>query len=391
MSFDTLTDVPLHRIFDYLDLKTLLQSLSCTCSYLHEAVRSYNAFQLDSIPISTDDIKRIRTSIPAQNIISLMIIGSDQTQISELSEFINLQRLTLVGINYTLLNNIFTHITSTRLRTLSIKIPWLSRKEIRDIFDILLLFIHQSNVTNLLLDISDIQLKEQNGQETLFNMMQPFINILRCLNIFYCCYRSYKQILTSYSSLQSLEINHLQVDYSGNILLDLSTDIVQFRSQLTSLTLNSYELSIDNLRLLLQLTPLLKNLHLTHNHSHYDFNTMCNGFFWANFIKLNLKFLKTFQFTFGHHVGSHTSYTQYPHEIIARFKTPFWLEDKHWHVQCEFNLSTSNVIVSTQSIDPISNSETIFRCNSISATDISYVILNKYRTSDLESKYTEEV
>ena len=384
MSFDTLYYVPLNRIFDYLDLKTLLRSVSCTCSDLRKAVRSYNAFQLDSIPISIDNLKRITTSIPAQNIISLMIIPSDQTQISELSKFINLQRLTLIGINDTLLNNIFTHITSTRLRTLSIKIPWLSREEIRDIFDILLLFIRQSNVTNLLLDISDIQLKEQNDQETLFNMMQPFTNILRCLNIFYCCYRSYKQILTSYSSLQSLEINHLQVYYID--------DIAQFCSQLTSLTLNWYALSINDLHLLLQLTPLLKNLHLTHSHSpYYDFNTMCNGFLWENFIKLNLQFLKTFQFTFSHHVGSHTSYIQYLHEIIARFKTPFWLEDKHWHVQCEFNLSTSNVIVSTQSIDPISNSETIFRCNSISATDISYVILNKYRTSDLESKYTEEV
>jgi hypothetical protein len=113
--------------------------------------------------------------------------------------------------------------------------------------------------------------------------------------------------------------------------------------QLTSLTLNGCLLSTDKVYLLLSLTPSLVSLEIISQRSELD--SIFDGHLWQQFIQTKLLLLRKFKFFFAYNTNTvgHNSFAS----IITSFRTPFWLNDKHWFVTCEYVVTSSNIILYT--------------------------------------------
>lgn len=347
MLLNELPYVPLHQIFDYLDSRTLICSIGITCKYLREAIRSYNRLRLESIPIY--DLTKITKSIPAENIISLTILGNCQETSPEFSRFINLQSL----------NN------TIRLKKLSIKTCCQNPQRTSHLLKNLSQIIGQTNVTILLLDISTTQ------QVILYNLIQPFQHILQQLTIDNCHYNEYKQILTNFPHLQTLIMK--SCSFTG---IDRVTKFSSI-SQLTCLSLFSRSLSVDELHFVLQLTPFLTKLELKYEGN--EFARISDGNRWENFVRIYLQSLQTFDFEFVY--GSQRS-IDLPsfHSILTSFQTQFWLEEIHCHVQCEYSLTLNKTRVYTSKFEEIIDFEIIIK-DSLTLPVEQYSIFTRSRSS----------
>jgi hypothetical protein len=98
--------------------------------------------------------------------------------------------------------------------------------------------------------------------------------------------------------------------------------------QLTSLTIEKLDTTMDELELFLLLTSSLVSLKLIGG------PLLLDGKRWEQFIEKNLPQLEKFEFYF--YEWKSTKQTQTDLElIIASFQTPFWIEQKKWLVICE--------------------------------------------------------
>ncbi|CAF4656252.1 unnamed protein product, partial [Rotaria magnacalcarata] len=93
-------------------------------------------------------------------------------------------------------------------------------------------------------------------------------------------------------------------------------------SGLVSLTMNNCYLSFGELDFLLSLTPSL--IHFKLINVGWNSNSLFDGFRWEKFIQKRLPFLNNL------------------HSIINSYRTPFWLERKHWYVTCDYTISASS-------------------------------------------------
>jgi hypothetical protein len=101
--------------------------------------------------------------------------------------------------------------------------------------------------------------------------------------------------------------------------------------QITSLTLEGLDMTIDQVEAFLLLTPSLIYLKLIGSYCVFD------GKRWEEFIQVNLPHLYKFEFFI-----SFWRLNDQTHDdlqlIIESFQTPFWIEHKKWFVACEFHL-----------------------------------------------------
>jgi hypothetical protein len=102
-------------------------------------------------------------------------------------------------------------------------------------------------------------------------------------------------------------------------------------------------MSIDQLELLLLLTPSLLHFDLKTNRK-VSFNFLQRFSQWETFLCQKLRFLEKFKFFIN--------ICEYQFEalesILTAFRTPFWLEDKHWFITCQIvvdNVSNSGLVV----------------------------------------------
>jgi hypothetical protein len=138
--------------------------------------------------------------------------------------------------------------------------------------------------------------------------------------------------------------------------------------QLTSLTLYSWWLSNDELDILLSLTPSLAYLKMIAELSIYD--DIFNGHSWEKLIQIRLPLLKKFEFLFTVNIDRDTHNSPLD-RIMTQFRTPFWLKDKYWIVNCDFILSSSSssqIALHTLPLD-VSDSDVVIRCNALSSTN----------------------
>ena len=103
--------------------------------------------------------------------------------------------------------------------------------------------------------------------------------------------------------------------------------------QLISLTIGEWQLPTQNLESLLSLTPSLVHFKLISSRSRSD--SMFAGASWEQFIQNNLRSLKTFQFFFVCNNDEFDVNTTFD-SLILPFQSPFWLNDKHWFVTCDY-------------------------------------------------------
>jgi hypothetical protein len=99
------------------------------------------------------------------------------------------------------------------------------------------------------------------------------------------------------------------------------------------LTIDDCQLSIPKLECLLSLTPSLAHLKLVSSRSTLD--PIFDGSYWEQFIQNKLLLLNKFQFFFTDNTyKSHNSTTL--DSLILPFQSPFWLNNKHWFVTCDY-------------------------------------------------------
>ncbi|CAF1492229.1 unnamed protein product, partial [Adineta steineri] len=175
-----------------------------------------------------------------------------------------------------------------------------------------------------------------------------------------CEFNDYYTILQNLSYLKTLTINNMSKAYS--IEYFQSRNILN--STLTSLTFDKCELPLDHIILLLSLTPELTYLKLICDSKEFD--TLFDGHYWEEFIQTKLCRLKQFQFFFSNDFSNKDKWAHLD-DLIAPFRRPFWLKEKHWFVACNFVLYQSIIWLYTTPIY-VSNLENLLRCE-LSAVD----------------------
>jgi hypothetical protein len=136
--------------------------------------------------------------------------------------------------------------------------------------------------------------------------------------------------------------------------------------QLTSLTLIDSRMSMFGLTSTLSLTPSLIYLKIICSPDSFD--TIADGFCWEQFLRANLPLLHKFEFFF---TNIYNVYYK-PRDIellISRFQTPFWLEEKHWFVICDYINYLNQVMLYTT---PLCTTDFTYECQ---ANKISYSTL----------------
>lgn len=386
MSLPNLPPELLHMIFNYLDTQTIIHSVRPTCKQLLATVKTYNKLQLDFISFRMSNLRLPIEFIQPKNVISLKSVASDGIKLFQYNKFTRLQSLNLIKINDTMLNQLFSHIIKCPLKTLSITTRTQTLSKLGATINILSSIIAQSGLQNLHLDISNVDLDHDERQQTvIFDTVQPFLSVLHHLKIPICHYPEYHQILSGCALLKTLIIEECtSKDIHQMVLPSLSVSTSY--PQLTSLTLYQCSMESNELHLLLSFTPLLVHLKLMFQTCHYD--PMFDGHLWEEFIGTKLPLLKTFEFFFvcsPHTVTNDLSLNS----IIHRYRTPFWLNDKHWIVNCDY-IITSNIITVYTMPTRTDDTEIVIRCDP-SPGNNCYRLLSRHWSDGLNPICTEQV
>jgi hypothetical protein len=110
------------------------------------------------------------------------------------------------------------------------------------------------------------------------------------------------------------------------------------------LSITSLELSISgcqcDLAEILQFLPNLYQLKVYRDH-------YISGNEWQRIISNNLPKLKRFHFRMRDSLTRDESAEEYIDKLLNTFRTPFWLEERDWYVQCDWNPNENRVILYT--------------------------------------------
>ena len=134
------------------------------------------------------------------------------------------------------------------------------------------------------------------------------------------------------------------------------TDQIVFSApfrRLTSITLRSPNMLIDQLESLLSFTPPLVYLHIASHSSTFSFLQRLSQ--WEHFIRHKLPLLEKFKF-YAYTYEYHYKNVKDIEQILNAFRTSFWLEEKHWYVTCKYinNEARSGIMLyssTTSSVD----------------------------------------
>jgi hypothetical protein len=381
----------LYRILDHLDMQTILQSLRSVCTRLYSITNSYNRYELNITSISKSDLEFVlRVALP-ESIISLIFSGSknNTSDLSnlffsrcDLSQFIRLHSLTLNKVNDTELWYFVQHTNSKHLVSLSIES---SEREYNKTCSFVSLAIIRWNLRKLYFN---------NIKDIMQRISWPVGCRLEHLTIRACGYCDYSGILHQLPHLQKLVMRDCNMHSIHSKTLISSTSIPSL--SLTTLIINEYSLSMNLLDSLFSLTPSLRHLQMVSNL--YRLDSVFNGSQWEQCIRTKLRSLIKLEFFFSCTVGTNQPYTSLD-SLIAPFRTPFWLEDKHWFVTCSYVIKSGTIWLSTAPIN-MADSEELVRCELSSLHNINRltrrslnkmvdILTDKVRTKSLFSSKNE--
>jgi hypothetical protein len=115
---------------------------------------------------------------------------------------------------------------------------------------------------------------------------------------------------------------------------------IQMNTYLTSLSFKNSRLQMNELELLLSLTPSLVHLQLTGTVNSSD--AILDGSRWEEFIQTKLPSLEKFEFFFRAKIDINHNPTNIESWIVP-FRTMFWLNHKSWFVTCNYIIKTATL------------------------------------------------
>jgi hypothetical protein len=319
----------LYHILDYLDVSTTFLSFSNVCTHFRAISNAYNRCELELSSISKPDFRRICRFVQPKNVISLTLSDDYKTpgqiglflSLFSIHQFTRLHSLTLHEIGDDDLSKILHPDIIWTLTSLSIH--WRQAHCPTDKTRALL-----SSILNRL-SLHKLELTTESY--AMEKMPWPVQNALQHLTLMYVTQKQYCVILRETPRLRTLVLNHFSMhNIDENAVTSFCPTLYQ---QLMSLTLNDSRLSMTGLTSILSLTPSLVYLKIICSPDPFD--TIADGKRWEEFIRTNLPLLNKFEFFF---TNVYNVYYK-PRDVellISRFRTPFWLEEKHCFVTCDY-------------------------------------------------------
>ncbi|CAF3117724.1 unnamed protein product, partial [Rotaria socialis] len=150
----------------------------------------------------------------------------------------------------------------------------------------------------------------------------------------YCSWNTAYFILSHSPHLQTLVLNDFRIDTFDD---DVATESYNKQyDHLTSLSLCiERTITMDDIESVLTVLPRLAHLRLSYMNMADNIHSLFDGDRWENFIQTNLPLLKQFDIDLSYYFSSgHISNAM--QSLIESFRTPFWLEIKHWIIQYDF-------------------------------------------------------
>jgi hypothetical protein len=383
MSLDILPIELVYKILDNLDLQTIIFSFQNVCKRFYAITNTYNRYELDLNSISKVYFHHICGIIRPETIISLILSDHDTTpgQISlfmslfNIDQFIHLRSLTLIGIEKTQLNRLMNYVDIKSLNTLSINI----RKNNSHLEDV--------SIIPLLSNIAMANLYKLE-----LTMWSPDINdfiwpkqcTLRHLTIgHYMTYRQVSMIISQLTHLRTLAIRNCIITDTDEMVTILPDN--DKNTNLMSLTFKNSRLQMNDLELLLSLTPSLVHLQLTGTVNSSD--AILNGLRWEEFIQSKLPSLEKFEFFFRAQTDRNHDSTNIDPWIIP-FRTLFWIKHKSWFVTCNYiNRSAILRLYTVPICDPCIIYESEFdktTCTTYPSIENDTLIMNNVREVQLD-------
>ncbi|CAF4005267.1 unnamed protein product [Rotaria magnacalcarata] len=365
----SLLDLPveiLHFILDHLDTPTIFRSLRSASRQLHAIVNAFDRFELDLSSVAKCHLEFISDLIRTENITSLIFSFANNEEavnadlvlsIFSTRQFTRLRSLTLLEINKVeLLDLLLQHVNLMSLVSFSV--------QLHNVY---------GTVTLPLLSTVIAQSKMRKLCLIGFNYMKTVLSwpthcALQQLKIGCCTFQEYNFILEHCPLLKTFEMQNCTM-YHINNSTHVTSSAGAYFSGLASLTMNNCYLSFGELDFLLSLTPSL--IHFKLINVGWNSNSLFDGFRWEEFIQKRLPFLNNL------------------HSIINSYRTPFWLERKHWYVTCDYTISASSsqVILYTKPVN-IDNCQILIRCQALSTDDICY--FTKYQSNEKDQNNEKE-
>lgn len=372
-----------YYIFKNLDIPTILFSFRNVCKRFYTIVNNYNQYELDLSSVSKTVFHRMCHIIHPNNIISLILSDGDMTpgqiglfmSVFKINQFIHLRSLKIIEIEKSELNQLIENININSLSALSIKIRKNNSKPADASISTLLSNLIMANLRKLDLSI---------WNHDIDNFIWPKNHTLQSLTLgHYVTLKQVYNILGQLSHLRTLVLRNCIVnDTDGPIIALLNIPI---NSNLISLTFNNSRLQMNELTLLLSLTPSLVHLQLTGSVSSSD--PILDGSQWEEFIQDKLPLLEKFEFFFRAKIDQNNSPINIESWIVP-FKTIFWLQHKSWLVSCNYIIKTSTLrLYSIPICDPCITYESDFdkiECTNYTTMDNDISIMNNVREVHLD-------
>ncbi|CAF3691677.1 unnamed protein product [Rotaria sp. Silwood1] len=280
--------------------------------------------------MSKSDLLLVARIIDPKNVISIML--SDEMEMSgqirsflfhfRIDQFIRLRSLILMNVEDEDLDKFQKHIMKYPLTTFSISHRYYGIDNIRSLL-------------SSIISPNHLRKFKFEGSNNILNEIQwPISCRLEHLTIGYeCNWNTVYSILSHLPCLRTLILQDFYNNQFDEIIVTYA-HIIQ-SSHLTSLSLNiSSEITINDIESFLSLLPMLTHLRLIGQTPFTD-TLLFDGSRWENFIQTKLLLLNKFEFWFTCYALDNQDCPTVE-SLIVPFRTPFWLELKHWFVKCDY-------------------------------------------------------
>ncbi|CAF0890956.1 unnamed protein product [Rotaria sordida] len=328
LSIQTLPVEIFHRIFDSLDVQTILLSIRSVCRLFRAMVNTYDRYIFDFKSISKSNFHLCCHLINPQNVISLKLYNDEYTpnqiglfiSLIRLRQFTRLHSITFFGIEEFQLNIILKRIHLNLLTSFSLHIQEYDNRRKKTTLNFLSSILAQSNLRKVELKIRNDRISNISWS---VNSRIEYLIIDSNIN-----FHSIMTILSCSPQLHTLILKQNLPILIGNMKQTCSF------SQLTSLTIENLDATIDQLESFLLLMPSLIYLKIIGQRCIFD-GKRCE-----QFIQVNLPNLNNFEFFIE--ISKPINQTQEDLQlIIESFRSSFWIEYKKWFVICQFNSNES--------------------------------------------------
>jgi hypothetical protein len=367
--FDTLPVEILYRIFDNLDLQTILLSVRYVCKRFYLTTHSYDRYNFNFESISRPHFYFICQFIPFENVISLTLSDEDQTHgqiqlflsLFHIEQFSRLQSLTLLQIEDIHLNIFLNYIITSSLKSLSISTQTSHGRQ-NTIPSLLSSAIAHHTLQNLYLSIWP---KDWNDMQWPINHTLRYLRIVDSITLKQFCL-----ILQHSLSLKTVVLKEISTDDHEDHIYSSS-----FR-QLTSLTFEDGRIEFNKMEQCLSLTPSLIYLKLIGNGT--LFNSSFDGLQWAKLIQTKLRLLKKFEFFFC--ILTYSNYRSRNAELLMNsFRTSYWFNEMHCSITCDYIINSRTVMLYTL---PICNTHFVYHTH-LKKVSLSNFI-TKFNQTDMD-------